>query len=127
MWTSSGAVLLALAVAGLPVVNVAPLGSCALSHVLLDCRFQTSIHGRALTARTVMLPVVGLQVRSAVSPTVSRWTSVAAPVQAEILATLPAPLICARTEPAAPTFEMVAVHPLRVIVPAVTPLLKSFE
>ena len=73
-----------------------------------------------------MLTVIGAV--SAVSPTTSRRTSLAAPTHASTRAgTALAPDTCTRTPFGVGAFDTFAVHPLRISVPVVTPLLKSPE
>src|SRR5436190_3956891 len=107
---------------------MAPVGSCALVHVVGDVCFQTSIFGRALTAFTVMVPVVGSHVTSAVSPVASSLTSLLAPTHASTRAGCGlVPDTWTRTPFSVGAFNTLAVQPLRASVPAVTPLLKSLE
>jgi hypothetical protein len=61
---------------------------------------RSSTAGVAVVARTWVLPVVGLQVMTAVSPATSRLTPSGPPVgQLSIVATVPVPDTLARTPP----------------------------
>ena len=94
-----------------------PVASCS----------RNSTCGTALTAFTVMVPVVGLHDTSAVSPTTSSRTSFATPTHADTRAMVPAPEIVARTAPAVGEADSLVVQPPRVSVPVVTLLEKSLE
>src|SRR4051794_7210529 len=107
---------------------MAPVGSCAIVQVVGEFCFHTSIFGTALTAFTVIVPVVGSHVRSAVSPMVSSRTSFAAPVQASARAgAVPTPETWTRTPFAVGALDTLVIQPFLTSVPAVTPLVKSLE
>ena len=133
--------MLALAVAGLPTLIDEPVVrlNCCQGPFGDSCSRSSMVPtfpgagATALRAFTVMVPVVGLHAKSAVSPATSSRTSLVAPTHAETFAgPAPDPVIVVRTPPGPTTvpvgvFESFVPHPLRVSVPAVVPLLKSFE